>query len=91
MVKKKRTAAQFFDNAESNGHKSLNNTDIDGNTVFKHIESGIEVNYNQMLVLCDEWVSTSLLIATKSCKILTMFRFAGTDIRGETLAQAPTI
>ncbi|KAL8936222.1 MAG: hypothetical protein Q9216_005049 [Gyalolechia sp. 2 TL-2023] len=39
MVKKKRTAAQFFDDAESNGHESLNKADIDGDTVSKHIES----------------------------------------------------
>ena len=51
MVKKKRTAAQFFDNAESNGYESLNNADIDGDTVSKYIESGTEVNYNRMLVL----------------------------------------
>lgn len=54
MVKKKRTAAQFFDDAESNGHESLNKADIDGDTVSKHIESGTEVNYNRMLVLWDE-------------------------------------
>ena len=54
MVKNKRTAAQFFDDAESNGHKSLNNADIDGDTVSKHIECGTEVNYNRILVLWDK-------------------------------------
>lgn len=51
MVKKKRTAAQFFGDAEFNGHESLNNADMDGDTVSKHIESGTEVKYNRMLVL----------------------------------------
>ncbi|KAK4697290.1 hypothetical protein P7C71_g770, partial [Lecanoromycetidae sp. Uapishka_2] len=55
MVKKKRAAAQFFDDAKSNGHESLNNADIDGDTVSKHVESGTEVNYNRMLALWDEY------------------------------------
>ena len=54
MVKNKRTAAQFFDDVKSNGHESLNNADINGDMVSKHIKSGTEVNYNQMLVLWDE-------------------------------------
>ncbi len=54
MAKKKRTAAQFFDDAESNGLESLNKANIDGDTVSKHLESGTEINYNRMLVLWDE-------------------------------------
>jgi hypothetical protein len=54
MAKKKRTAAQFFDDAESHGLESLNKADIDGDTVSKHLESGTEINYNRILVLWDE-------------------------------------
>ena len=53
-MKKKRTAAQFFDDVELNGHESLNKADINDNTVSKHIKSSTEVNYNWMLVFWDE-------------------------------------
>ena len=49
MAKKKKTAAQFVDDAESNGLESLNKANIDGDTVSKHLESGTEINYNRML------------------------------------------
>ena len=54
MAKKKRTAAQFFDDAESNGLESLATSYVNGNKVSKHLESGTEINYNRMLVLWDE-------------------------------------
>ena len=54
MAKKKRTAAQFFDDAESNGLESLDKVNIDGDTVSKHLESGTEINYSRMLILWDE-------------------------------------
>ena len=51
MVKKKRTAAQFFDNAETNGLESLIKTNINSGKVSKHLESSTKINYNRMLVL----------------------------------------
>lgn len=54
MVKRKRTAAQFFDVAEINGLESLINANISSDKVFKHLESGTEINYNRMLDLWDE-------------------------------------
>lgn len=51
MAKRKRTAAQFFDDAETNGLESL----IEANIMSKHIESGTKINYNRMLVLWDEY------------------------------------
>lgn len=66
---KKRTASQFFDDAESNGLESLDRANIDGDTAFKHLESGSEIRYSRMLILWDGSVSTSLPIATKSYKL----------------------
>ena len=54
MVQKKRTAAQFFDNAETNGLESLIEANINSDKVSKQLESGTEINYNRMLVLWDE-------------------------------------
>ncbi|MCJ1278125.1 hypothetical protein MMC21_005940 [Puttea exsequens] len=55
MTKKKRTAAQFFDDAETHGLEPLMKTDLNSNKVSKHLESGTETNYNRMLVLWDEY------------------------------------
>ncbi|KAI9806300.1 MAG: hypothetical protein M1825_006415 [Sarcosagium campestre] len=60
MVKKKRTAAQFFDDAELNGLESLIEANMNSDKVSKHIESGTEINYNRMLVLWDEYVRRNL-------------------------------
>jgi hypothetical protein len=54
MVQKKRTVAQFFDDAKTNGLESLIEANINGDKVSKHLESNIETNYNWMLVLWDE-------------------------------------
>ncbi len=54
MVQKKRTVAQFFDDAKTNGLESLIEANINGDKVSKHLESNIEINYNWMLVLWDE-------------------------------------
>jgi hypothetical protein len=51
MAKKKRTAAQFFNNIESYSLESLNKADINGDTISKYLKSGTEINYNRMLVL----------------------------------------
>lgn len=50
MAKRKRTAAQFFDDAETNDLKSLIEVNINNDKVFKHLESEIEINYNRMLI-----------------------------------------
>lgn len=54
MVKTKRTAAQFFDDAEMNGLEPLIKANINSDKVSRHLESGTEINYNRMLVLWDE-------------------------------------
>jgi len=54
MVQKKRSAAQFFDDAQTNGLESLTEANINSNKVSKHLEPGTEINYNRMLVLWDE-------------------------------------
>lgn len=71
MTKKKRTAAQFFDDAETHGLEPLMKTDLNSDKVFKHLEFNIEINYNRMLILWNEWVFTSFHITTKHRKILT--------------------
>ena len=51
MAKRKRTVAQFFDDAETNGLDSLIEANINSDKVSKHLESGTEINYNRILVL----------------------------------------
>ena len=61
-MRKKRTAAQLFNDAVTNGHEPLHETDVNGDTVAKGLEDGTELNYKRMLDLWDECVllSTSL-------------------------------
>lgn len=47
MVQKKRTAAQFFDDAETNGLESLIEANINSDKLSKHLESGTEINYSR--------------------------------------------
>ena len=54
MTKKKRTAAQFFDDAETHGLEPLIKTVLNDEKVSKGLESGTETNYTRMLVLWDE-------------------------------------
>jgi len=51
IAKKKRTTAQFFNNAETNSLESLLEANINSDKVSKHLESGTKINYNRMLVL----------------------------------------
>lgn len=62
MAKKKRTAAQFFDDAETHGLEPLMKTDVNSDKVSKHLESGTE---SRMLVLWDESVFMSFLTTAK--------------------------
>lgn len=39
----KKSAAQFFDDAVTNGHETLAKTDLIGDRVFKKLEDGTEV------------------------------------------------
>ena len=50
MIQKKMTAAQFFDNAETNGLESLIEANINSDKVSKHLQSGTEIYYNRMPV-----------------------------------------
>ena len=51
MMKKKRTAAQFFDDVKTNDLESLIKININSDKIFKHLESDTEINYNRMLIL----------------------------------------
>lgn len=51
---KKRNAAQFFDDAETNGHELLLETELNDDKVAKKLEGGTEINYKRMLDLWDE-------------------------------------
>ncbi|KAL8823037.1 MAG: hypothetical protein Q9191_006237 [Dirinaria sp. TL-2023a] len=48
MAKKKRTAAQFFDDAKTHDLEPLIKTDLNSDKVSKHLESGTEINYSRM-------------------------------------------
>jgi len=50
MIQKKRTATQFFDDAETNDLKFLIEVNINSDKMFKHLKSDTEINYNRMLV-----------------------------------------
>ena len=54
MRQKKRTAAQFFDDAETHGLEPLMKTDLNSDKVSMHLESRTETNYTRMLILWDE-------------------------------------
>ena len=61
-MRKKRTAAQFFDDAMTNGHEPLHETNVNGDTVAKGLEDGTELNYKRMLDLWDECVLPSMTL-----------------------------
>ena len=63
---KKRTAAQFFDDAVTNGHEPLHETNVNGDTVAKGLEDGTELNYKRMLDLWDECVLRSTFLCNFS-------------------------
>jgi len=48
MAKKKRTAAQFFDDAETNGLESLDRVDVNSNKVPKNHGFDTEINYDRL-------------------------------------------
>ena len=54
MTKQERTAAQFFDVAETHGMEPLVKTGLNDEKVSKGVESGTETNYSRMLVHWDE-------------------------------------
>ena len=56
MTKKKKIAAQFFNNVEINDLKFLTTVNINDDKIFKHLESDTETNYNRMLILWNKWV-----------------------------------
>ncbi|KAJ4502326.1 hypothetical protein HRR76_005404 [Exophiala dermatitidis] len=55
MPKRKKTAAEVFDEAEENGWEPIAEADVNGDPVSKPIESGTELNYDRMVVLWDEY------------------------------------
>jgi hypothetical protein len=52
----KKTAADIFDAAESNGARPVEETNINGDLVPNDIQLGTEINYKRMLDLWDECV-----------------------------------
>ncbi len=54
MPKRKKTAAEVFDEAEENGWEPIGDADVNGDPVSKPIEPGTELNYDRMAVLWDE-------------------------------------
>ena len=54
IAKKKRTAAQFFDDAESNDLLSLVTSNVNSDKVSKYLESETEVSYDRILIFWDE-------------------------------------
>ena len=61
-MRKKRTAAQFFDDATINGHEPLYEAHVNGDTVAKGLEDGTELNYKRILDLWDEYVLRSMTL-----------------------------
>jgi hypothetical protein len=45
MMKRKKTAAYFFDDAEINDLKSLINVKIKSDKIFKQLKSDTQINY----------------------------------------------
>lgn len=54
MTKQKRTAAQFFDDAERHGLEPLIKTDLNNEKIAKSLEFGTESNYTHILVFWDK-------------------------------------
>jgi hypothetical protein len=52
MGRKKRSAEEFWDDAEANGLKPVAESDINGDIVRKGIEEGTDINYKRMT---DRW------------------------------------
>ena len=83
---KKRTAEQFFDDAETGGLELLPKVNTNNGKVSKHLEDDTEINHNRMLSRWDEWVfCLSLLWYSGVCAYLTCVRLA---TREETLTSA---
>ena len=55
-MRKKKTAAQFFNDAVTNGHKPLHKINVNNNTVAKGLEDSTELNYKRILDLWDKCV-----------------------------------
>ncbi|KIW36986.1 uncharacterized protein PV06_10884 [Exophiala oligosperma] len=55
MPKRKKTAAEVFDEAEENGWEPIANAEVNGDPVSRPIESGTELNYDRMTILWDEY------------------------------------
>ena len=51
MMKNKRTAVQFFNDAEIYKLKLLMKTDLNSDKVFKNLKSDSEMNYIYMFIL----------------------------------------
>lgn len=53
-MRKKRTASQFFDDAETNGLEPLDEANISNDKISKNLEPGTKINYDRMLNLWNE-------------------------------------
>jgi len=67
MRQQKKPAAEIFDAAELNGARPVEETDINGDPVPKVLQPGTKVNYNRMIDLWDEYVSTYPMMPESIC------------------------
>jgi hypothetical protein len=77
----KKTAAEIFDAAESNGARPVEETEINGDPVPRVLQTGTEHNYNRMIDLWDEYASNPGMPEREYLLIITLL--GGTDTRGE--------
>lgn len=87
----KKTAADIFDAAESNGARPVEETDINGDPVPRVLQPGTEGNYNRMLDHWDEYVSGVLACLCEREYLLIITLLRGTDTRGDTRVPTLTI
>jgi hypothetical protein len=63
----KKTAAEIFDAAKLNGARPVEETNINGDPVCKVLQPGTKVNYDRIIDLLDEYVSTYPRILESIC------------------------
>ena len=67
MRQQKKTAADIFNAAESNGARPVEETNINGDPVPKVLQAGTKVNYDRMIELWDEYISTHPMMPKSIC------------------------
>ena len=70
ITKKKKIAAQFFNDAETNNLKFLTTVNVNNNKIFKHLKFNIKINYNRILILWNKLILISFFIILKYCRFM---------------------